>query len=267
VSAGTADGRVLRTCGVRVDPLSMDAAVDVVTACAAARRPLAVHLVNAYTLSLAVRDDAFRALLDDGDLNLPDGTPLVWIGRRAGLPDLTARVYGPDLTVALCDRGRTHGLRHYLYGASPEVVEGFAAELRRRFPGIEIVGVESPPFRALSDDEQDALVARVQGSGANVVWVGLGTPKQDHFVEAFRDRLGVPVLAVGAAFDFLAGAKKMAPRWMQERGLEWLYRLLSEPRRLWKRYLVGNLVFLWGAWRRTAVEAPPPRPWDPHRVE
>jgi N-acetylglucosaminyldiphosphoundecaprenol N-acetyl-beta-D-mannosaminyltransferase len=231
----------------------MDAAVERIAAAAEQRRPLAVHLVNAYTLSLAVRDDGFRALLDRGDLNLPDGTPLVWLGRRKGLHDFTSRVYGPDLTVAVCDRGRERGVKHYLYGGSPDVVERFGGELRRRFPGIEIVAAESPPYRPLEPSEEAELVDRVERSGAHIVWVGLGTPKQDAFVEAFRDRLGVPVVAVGAAFDFLAGDKKMAPRWMQERGLEWLYRLLSEPRRLWKRYLVGNLVFLWGALRTTRV--------------
>jgi N-acetylglucosaminyldiphosphoundecaprenol N-acetyl-beta-D-mannosaminyltransferase len=244
----------LRTCGVRVDPLTMDAAVARICRAAAVPSPQATHLVNAYTLSLAVRDPAFRDLLDRGDLNLPDGTPLVWFGRRAGLEGFTKRIYGPDLTVAVCDEGRRHGVRHYLYGASSEVVEAFAAHLRARFPDIEIVGIESPPFRALEPGEQDALVARIRATDANLVWVGLGTPKQDAFVDAFRDRIGVPLLAVGAAFDFLAGEKKMAPRWMQDRGLEWLYRLLSEPRRLWKRYLVGNLVFLWGAFRATSVE-------------
>jgi N-acetylglucosaminyldiphosphoundecaprenol N-acetyl-beta-D-mannosaminyltransferase len=249
----------LRTCGVRVDPLSMDAAVDRIAGAAVAGRPLATHLVNAYTLSLAVPDEPFRALLDRADLNLPDGTPLVWLGRRAGLDDFTSRVYGPDLTLAVCDQGRDRGLRHYLYGGSPDVVERFATELRRRFPGVEIVGVESPPFRPLEPAEEDELVDRIVASGANVVWVGLGTPKQDLFVDRFRDRLPVPVVAVGAAFDFIAGDKRSAPRWMQDRGLEWLYRLMSEPRRLWKRYLVGNVVFLWGALRGTSVE---PRTWD-----
>ena len=245
---------VLRTCGVRIDPLTMDAAVERVIDAARAPAPTATHLVNAYTLSLAVRDADFGDMLNRGDLNLPDGTPLVWLGRRAGLTEFTRRVYGPDLTLAVADAGRAHGLRHYLYGASPEVVERFAEQLRTRFPGIQIVGVESPPFRPLEPEEEDAFVARVRASAANVVWVGLGTPKQDRFVAAFRDRLGIPLIAVGAAFDFLAGEKPMAPRWMQDRGLEWLYRLLREPRRLWKRYLVGNLVFLWGA-RVTRVES------------
>jgi N-acetylglucosaminyldiphosphoundecaprenol N-acetyl-beta-D-mannosaminyltransferase len=254
---------VLRTCGVRVDPLTMDRAVELVAAAANQDRPLATHLVNAYTLSLAVRDPSFRDLLERGDLNLPDGTPLVWLGRRAGLGDFNLRIYGPDLTLTVCDRGRERGLRHYLYGSSPEVVDRFAESLRARFPGIEIVGVESPPFRPLTEAEEHALVERIRDSGANVVWIGLGTPKQDHFLDAFRERLSMPLIAVGAAFDFLAGDKKMAPRWMQDRGLEWLYRLLSEPRRLWKRYLVGNLVFLWGALRRTTTE---PAPADRYRV-
>ena len=246
---------ILRTCGVGIDPVTMDAAVARIRAAAVEGRPLATHLVNAYTLSLAARDADFRTLLDRGDLNLPDGTPLVWLGRRAGLEGFRSRVYGPDLTLAVCDAGRADGLRHYLYGASPEVAETFAASLRTRFPGIDIAGVESPPFRALTREEEDDLVARIAASGANVVWVGLGTPKQDEFVDRFRDRLAMPLVAVGAAFDFIAGAKKMAPGWMQRWGLEWLYRLVSEPRRLWRRYLVGNSVFLWHALRSTTVDA------------
>ena len=255
--------RVLRTCGVRVDPLTMDAAVARIVAAGAARRPLAAHLVNAYTLSLAVRDEGFRALLERGDLNLPDGTPLVWLGRRAGLDELRTRVYGPDLMQAVVDRGREAGTTHYLYGSSPEVIDRLAARLRRDHPGAAIVGAESPPYRPLTAAEEDAMVARICGSEAQVVWVGLGTPKQDVFVDRFRGRIGVPLVAVGAAFDFLAGTKRMAPRWMQQRGLEWLYRLASEPRRLWRRYLVGNTVFLWRALRDTRVEDRAVRSGDP----
>lgn len=251
--------QVLHTCRVRVDPLSMDVAVDEIRAAAGESRPLAVHLVNAYTLSLAVQDEDFAALINRGGLNLPDGMPLVWLARRHGL-DLTDRVYGPDLTLAVCDQGRTEGLRHYLYGGSPAVVERFADELRRRFPGIDIVAAESPPYRELTSDEEDELVTRVRSSGAQVLWVGLGTPKQDRFVDAFAARMGMPVVAVGAAFDFIAGAKKMAPAWMQRRGLEWLFRLISEPRRLWRRYLVGNALFLYGALRSTTVERHGPEP-------
>ncbi len=242
-----------RTCWVRVDALAMDDAVRRICDAATAGRPLATHLVNAYTLSLGMRDPDFRDLLDRGDLNLADGTPLVWVARRAGLKGFTGRVYGPDLTLAVCDQGREHGLRHYLYGSTPQVVQAFAERLTERFPSIHIVGVESPPFRPLEPAERAELVERVRASQADVVWIGLGTPKQDHFVDAFRDQIGTPLIAVGAAFDFLGGEKKMAPRWMQDHGLEWLYRLVSEPRRLWKRYLIGNLVFVWGALRTTQI--------------
>lgn len=242
-----------RTCGVRIDPLSMDEAVTAIITAATEGRPLAVHLVNAYTLALARQDAEVAALLARGDLNLPDGTPLVWVGRRAGIDGFDRRVYGPDLALAVCDRGREDGLRHYLYGSSPDVVDALATSLRARYPGVEIVGVESPPFRPLEAGEEDALVRRVASSGATVMWVGLGTPKQDQFVDRFRDRLGIPLVAVGAAFDFIAGTKRQAPAWMQDRGLEWLYRLAREPRRLWRRYLVGNAVFLAGVMRGVEV--------------
>ena len=239
-----------RVCGVRVDAHQLPSAVDAIVDARRAGEPLAVHLVNAGTLSLARHDDALAALLERADLNLPDGMPLVWIARkRLGLAHMVDRCYGPDLMLATLDAGRAHGLKHYFYGSSPEVVERLAANLRARFPGLEIAGVESPPFRPLTDEESAALVERVRGSGADVVWVGLGTPKQDVFVDAYRDRLGAALVAVGAAFDFHAGTKKQAPAWVQRIGMEWAFRLLAEPGRLWKRYLVGNSQFVWGVLR------------------
>ena len=239
-----------RVCGVRVDAHQVPSAVAAVIASRQDKTPLAVHLVNAGTLSLARHDGALTALLNRADLNLPDGMPLVWIARkRLGLAHMTDRCYGPDLMLALLDEGRAHGLRHYFYGSSPEVVEELAARMRDRFPGLEIVGVESPPFRALSTEESDALDERVRSVDADVVWVGLGTPKQDVFVDSYRDKLGAALIAVGAAFDFHAGAKKQAPRWVQRIGMEWAFRLLAEPGRLWKRYLVGNTQFVWGVLR------------------
>lgn len=233
--------------------VSMEQAVERLCSAAADQRSLATHLVNAYTLSLAVRDDAFAELLDRGDLNLPDGMPLVWVGRRAGLTGLEGRVYGPDLMLATVDRGRALRLRHYLYGSTSEVGAKLERELCRRYPGVEIVGVESPPFRPLTEQEEGDLEERVHAAEATMVWVGLGTPKQDHFVDAFRDRFGIPLVAVGAAFDFIAGTQSQAPAWMQDRGLEWAYRFSKEPRRLWKRYLVGNAVFLAGVARGVEV--------------
>ena len=176
--------------------------------------------------------------------------PLVWIGRRLGLSHMLDRVYGPDLMIATIDRGRAHGMRHYLYGSTPEVIAQLETNLRERFPGVEIVGVESGPFRPLTETEEHELSSRIAESGADVVWVGLGTPRQDVFVDRFRDFVPVTFIAVGAAFDFHAGTKRQAPRIVQRAGFEWLFRLITEPRRLWKRYLIGNGRFVWAVLRR-----------------
>jgi N-acetylglucosaminyldiphosphoundecaprenol N-acetyl-beta-D-mannosaminyltransferase len=238
-----------RVCGARVDAYQIGTAVDALLDPQRRAAGLAVHLVNAGTLALARRQPVLAAVLERGDLNLPDGMPLVWIARQLGLSHVRDRVYGPDLMLAVLDRGRACGLRHYLYGSTEDVVGRLAAQVRRRFPGVDVVGVESPPFRALTDAEEDALVARLRAARADIVWVGLGTPKQDIFVDRFRDRVDAALVAVGAAFDFNAGTKPQAPRWIRRTGLEWLFRLTREPRRLWRRYLVGNAQFMWGVLR------------------
>jgi N-acetylglucosaminyldiphosphoundecaprenol N-acetyl-beta-D-mannosaminyltransferase len=251
VSTDTMQSRVpaYRVCGVRIDAHQIDTAVDVLLDPAARRDGLAVHLVNAGTLALGRQDPELRALLNRGDLNLPDGMPLVWIARRLGLGHVRERVYGPDLMLAAFARGEAAGVRHFLYGSTPAVIDRLGGALRAKFPNAQIVGAEAPPFRALAPAEADALVARVRAARADIVWVGLGTPKQDVFVDAFRTRLGAALVAVGAAFDFHAGTKPQAPVWVRRAGLEWLYRFLREPRRLWRRYLVGNARFVAGVLR------------------
>ncbi|MGI8685495.1 MAG: WecB/TagA/CpsF family glycosyltransferase [Acidimicrobiales bacterium] len=229
--------------------------VEAVLAFAAEGNGRAVHLCNAYTLALARKDPAFAGAVNRGDLNLPDGTPLVWVGRRLGLP-MEHRVYGPDLMLAVCEAGRAGGVRHYLYGSSPDTVACLGHQLEQRFPGVLICGVESPPFRALTPAEERDLIERVRGSAAQVVWVGLGTPRQDEFVDRFRDRLGATLVAVGAAFDFNAGVKRQAPRLLRDHGLEWAFRLATEPSRLWRRYLIGNASFVMGALRGGATVVP-----------
>ena len=205
-----------------------------------------VHLCNAYTIALADKDPELRSLLRRATLNLPDGTSVVWanrvLHRHASVPDV--RVYGPDLFLDVVALGRAAGLRHFLVGSTPDVLERLARELGRRFPGATIVGTSSPPFRDLTGSETAEQTRLLRSSGAQVVWLGLGTPKQDW--EAARLAAAVPAVfcAVGAAFDFVAGTKKQAPAWMQQRGLEWSYRLATEPRRLWRRYLFGNARFL-----------------------
>ena len=251
-----ADGRAaqpsLRCCGVRIDLLEPAAAADEVVSRAVGLREVddpcgvALHLCNAWTLACARQDRAYAELLDEGDLNLPDGMPLVWLARQFGVRQAD-RVYGPDLLLAVLDRGRTADLRHYFYGTTSQTLGLLSDELHRRFPDAVVVGVEAPPFRPVTPDELDGLAERLVASGADVVWIGLGTPQQDAVVRDLRHRVAVVAVPVGAAFDFVAGNKAQAPAWMQRHGMEWLFRLLTEPRRLWRRYLLGNVQFVRGA--------------------
>jgi N-acetylglucosaminyldiphosphoundecaprenol N-acetyl-beta-D-mannosaminyltransferase len=232
-------------CGVRIDVAGFDGSVEeILRSAAAAGR--AVHLCNTYTLSLARRDPGYARLLNRGDLNLPDGRPVAMLAKRLGLTDTVERVGGPDLMAAVFDRGRGVGLRHYLYGATQETVDRLQARLAERYPGVQIAGAEAPPFRPLTADERQAMIGRVRTAKPHVIWIGLGTPKQDEFVDAFRDELGATLVAVGAAFEFLAGVKPRAPYVLQQLGMEWAFRLVSEPRRLWRRYLFGGATFLAG---------------------
>lgn len=177
------------------------------------------------------------------DFLLPDGMPLVWLSRLRGQKDMVRRVYGPELMMTFCER--TQGrYKHYFYGAGPGVAEKLATTLQNRF-GIQIAGIGAPPFRELTDAELVALSHEINQSNADVVWIGISTPKQDILMMRLKPLINAPVmLGVGAAFDFNSGQKTMAPRWMQENGLEWLYRLLSEPRRLGRRYLTLGPKFV-----------------------
>jgi N-acetylglucosaminyldiphosphoundecaprenol N-acetyl-beta-D-mannosaminyltransferase len=205
-----------------------------------------VHLCNAYTLALADKDDNYRAMLNGASINLPDGTPVVWANRllHPGDPIPRTRVRGPGLFEDTFEAGQAVGLRHYLLGSTPETLAQLTSELSRRFPDAEIAGAESPPFRALSDEERRQQARRIAESGAQIVWVGLGTPKQDWECATLREELPLIFVAVGAAFDFTAGTVESAPKWMQDNGLEWAHRFASEPGRLWKRYVFGNARFV-----------------------
>jgi N-acetylglucosaminyldiphosphoundecaprenol N-acetyl-beta-D-mannosaminyltransferase len=236
-------------CSVRIDAHTLESAVDALLSLPDPAVGRAVHLCNAFTMSLARGDHEMRRQLYESDLNLPDGMPLVWIGRRLGLGSLIGRVYGPDLMLATMDRGRELGIRHLLYGSTNQVLTKLETELRRRFPEIDIVGRDAPPFRELNAEEEFVLEQRLADLRPDIVWVGLGTPKQDAFVYKFRERVPAAFVAVGAAFDFISGAKRQAPLWMQDRGLEWAYRLAHEPRRLGSRYLVHNARFVTGVIR------------------
>jgi len=212
-------------------------------------RGTAIHFCNAYNVALARSDSHYRQTLEAGDVVFSDGVPITWVGKRLR-PDIAhewERVYGPDVMSGVFERSTGQGPRHYLLGGKPEVLTALEQGLRRRYPDALIVGADSPPFRPPSDSDLAERDARILGSGADIVWVGLGTPKHDYEVARLARSLPVAAVSVGAAFDFLAGTKPQAPVWMQRSGTEWLFRLASEPRRLAKRYLWGNSVFAWEA--------------------
>jgi|SRR5829696_3426851 len=210
----------------------------------------AVHTV------MEARDDAeLRAAVDGAAFTVPDGQPLVWALRALG-HDISARVYGPELMLQACERAAQSGQRQYFYGGRDDTsLHRLTQSLRERFPGLRITGSWSPPFRELSERELDGIAARINRAQPDVVWVGIGVPKQEKWMAAMRERLDAPVLiGVGAAFDFHAGLVPQAPGWMQRAGLEWAYRLRQEPRRLWRRYARHNPRFVTGFARQWAAE-------------
>jgi N-acetylglucosaminyldiphosphoundecaprenol N-acetyl-beta-D-mannosaminyltransferase len=190
------------------------------------------------------RDQALKEIHNASGLTTPDGMPLVWAGKAAGAR--ISRVYGPDLMLALCAIAEQRGWSHFLYGGRAGIPELLATRLRQRFPRLSVVGTHSPPFRPTTPEEDAELVQAMNEAGPDIVWVGLSTPKQERWMADHVGRLDAPVLiGVGAAFDIHAGTLPQAPKWMQRSGLEWLYRLFREPRRLWRRYLRNNPAFLY----------------------
>jgi N-acetylglucosaminyldiphosphoundecaprenol N-acetyl-beta-D-mannosaminyltransferase len=248
------DGRtVARTniLGVGVSAIDMAQALDVIDGWVAERTPHYVCVTGVHGVTESLRDPELRAIHNAAGLVTPDGMPLVWLSRWRGASHVQ-RVYGPDLLLACCERSVARGHRHYFFGGAPGIAERLAARLRQRFPGLQIVGCISPPFRAPTESEDREIVARINAAEPDIVWVGLSTPKQERWMRAHLGRLTAPVLiGVGAAFDFCAGVKRQAPRWMQRSGLEWSFRLMTEPRRLWRRYLINNPVFVWHTLRQT----------------
>jgi exopolysaccharide biosynthesis WecB/TagA/CpsF family protein len=230
--------------GVRVSVTAYDELLEPILAAAAAGVPAIVdHMPTAGLVEFG-GSPSLRRVLDRFDVVAPDGHPVRWALNWLRGTQLEDRVYGPELMLRLCQGAAERGIGIYLYGSVPAVLARLRTNLMRRFPELEIRGAESPPFRRLTSAEDRETVERINASGAGLVFVGLGCPKQEIFAYLHRERIRGVQLCVGAAFDFLAGTKPMAPDWMQERGFEWLFRLASEPGRLWRRYLVGNSIFL-----------------------
>ncbi len=239
--------------GVNVSQVNYGQAVDVIAQAAqqGTSGVVACHAVHAIvTMSC---DSNLREMANNFHMITPDGQPVRWalnLLHRTGLKD---RVYGPELMMRLCHKAAEEKVSIYLYGGNERVSKDLVTVLNSQIPGLIIAGAEAPPFRPLTTVEEQQVVNRINNSGARIVFIGLGCPRQDLFAHQHRDRIKALQVCVGAAFDFHAGIKPMAPKWMQRNGLEWMFRLWKEPRRLWKRYLVTNSLFIWkvtAAWIR-----------------
>lgn len=231
--------------GVGVSAINIPMALEVLDEWIDKHERHYVTVTGVHGIIESQHDEALRRIHNEAGMVTPDGMPLVWLSRRAGYQHVS-RVYGPDLMLAVCEHSLKKNYRHYLYGGNEGVPELLAQKLQERFPGLSFAGMVSPPFRKMTPEEDAALVAEINALKPDILWVGLSTPKQERWMAEHVSRLDVPVLiGVGAAFDFHAGLKKQAPRWMQRSGLEWLFRLMTEPKRLWKRYLYNNPQFIW----------------------
>jgi N-acetylglucosaminyldiphosphoundecaprenol N-acetyl-beta-D-mannosaminyltransferase len=203
-----------------------------------------ISVTGVHGVMEAQSDQVFRDILNQSFLCLPDGMPMVWVGRLQGHQSMR-RVYGPDFMLEFCRQSVARNYRHFLYGGKEGVADELAAELRRRFVGLQIVGTYTPPFRPLAVEEEEELVSMIKLCKPDVIWVGLSTPKQERFMAQYLDRLDTKLMiGVGAAFDLHTGRMKDAPGWVKVVGLQWLHRLFQEPSRLWKRYLINNPKFL-----------------------
>lgn len=239
-----ADLKRVNVLGVGISVINLQTALRAVADALERRRGGYVCVTGVHGVMEAQEDATFRGILNRAFLNTPDGMPMVWAGRVAGFREMN-RVYGPDLMLDVCEFTRDKSFTHFLYGGADGVAPELQRRLEQRFPGIKIAGVFTPPFRALNAEEETEMAARIRAAKPDIIWVGLSTPKQEKFMARYYEKLGATLMfGVGAAFDFHAGRVRQAPRWMQRSGLEWFFRLCSEPRRLWRRYLKNNPRFV-----------------------
>ena len=238
--------------GVGVSVLNLTTAADALAKAIERKEKGYVCVTGVHGVSEAQTDPAFRCILNNSFLNTPDGMPMVWMGRIQGFKEM-GRVYGPDLMLSVCEMSAKRGFTHFLYGGAEGVAPQLKSRLEQRFPGLRIVGTYTPPFRPLTTQEFEALAEVVSRLRPDFFWVGLSTPKQEKFIAEHFARLEATIfIGVGAAFDFHTGRVRQAPRWIQRGGVEWLFRLGCEPRRLWKRYLKNNPLFILRAFAQLA---------------
>lgn len=231
--------------GINVNAVDYDFAVSTITEAAKAKRAFSVSALAVHGVMTGFLDGTHARRLNGLDLVVPDGQPVRWALSGIHKKQLPDRVYGPNLTLKVAESLAKEGLSIYLYGSKRETLEKFADNLKRLYPNFQIAGMEESKFRRLTAEERMQLVERIKASGASAVFLGLGCPRQETWAYEYRSLLDIPILAVGAAFDFHAGTLPQAPRWMQDVGLEWLFRLIQEPKRLWQRYAVLNPLYVW----------------------
>ena len=229
--------------GTKIDVVSWNSAVDRIIGWAGRHESKYVCACNVHVVVSAKGDLRLAEALDQADLATPDGMPIAWSIRRAGFPD-QQRINGPDLMLETCARAAQAGISVFLFGSEPATLTALRNQLIKLLPSLQLAGVYSPPFRQLSRKENSEIATMINSSGAGIVFVGLGCPKQEIWMRRQRGSIKAVMLGVGAAFDYHAGTLRRAPAWMRNIGMEWLYRLLAEPRRLWRRYLVTNSLFI-----------------------
>jgi N-acetylglucosaminyldiphosphoundecaprenol N-acetyl-beta-D-mannosaminyltransferase len=245
MSEATNSIRRVNVLGVGVSAINLDSALAAVSVALEKKTKGYVCVTGVHGVMEAQEDEALRGILNRAFLNTPDGMPMVWAGRLRGFRDMD-RVYGPDLMNLICDWSRQKNCTHFFYGGADGVAQKLKRRLEEKFPGLKIAGTYTPPFRPLNATEEVELIRMVGELKPDIIWVGLSTPKQEKFMAQYWQKLDTTLMfGVGAAFDFHAGRVRQAPRWMQRSGLEWLFRLCCEPKRLWKRYLKNNPVFTW----------------------
>jgi N-acetylglucosaminyldiphosphoundecaprenol N-acetyl-beta-D-mannosaminyltransferase len=239
--------------GVQVSAINMQEALEIIQGWIERGEQQYVCVVPAHSIMDAYHQPELRPLFNAAGLCTPDGMGVVWLLKWYGYPHVS-RVYGPDLMLAVCERSLSKGWSHFFYGGAPGIAERLVECLQARLPGLQVAGVFCPPFGELSVAEERQVVEQINASAADIVWVGISSPKQERWMAKHRQSLQAPVLiGVGAAFDFLSGAKPQAPRWMQRNGFEWLYRFIHEPRRLWRRYIQYPLFIILIAAQRMGI--------------
>jgi N-acetylglucosaminyldiphosphoundecaprenol N-acetyl-beta-D-mannosaminyltransferase len=229
--------------GSSIDALSWDDALDQINDWAQRRESRYVCACNVHSLVTASLDPAFREIITSADMAIPDGMPVAWSLRKLGFPQ-QQRINGPDLMWRLCENAAASGQELFFYGSSSRTLTQLHGKLSALMPTLKIAGMNSPPYRPPTEAEDRAIIERINASRAAVVFISLGCPKQERWMAQHRGKIDAVMIGVGAAFEYHAGSLKRAPAWMQERGLEWLYRLMKEPTRLWHRYLITNTIFL-----------------------